>query len=168
MKQQILFELRREWMPARVLLERLPEDQLAWRPHPAARTLGELGWHMSSVLSVASTMALHTNLERSSVPWPPVEKGSAAQAAHLVRCEAAARGNIGQLSDQDLQEDLTVREGDHVMFKMPREQFLRWGLMSHFIQHRAQLGLYARILNVAVPALVGPSKDDNPFLPKQH
>ena len=121
---------------------------------------------MSSVLLAASTMALHTDLQRSSVPWPPLEGGLAAQLAHLQQCEAAARENMSRVSDDELRHNLTVRNGDQVMFTMPRERFLRWGLMSHFIHHRAQLGLYERMLDLPVPALVGPSKDDNPFLPK--
>ena len=45
----MLQELEQEAQTTRRVLERVPDDQLAWRPHPKARTLGELALHVAMV-----------------------------------------------------------------------------------------------------------------------
>jgi len=49
------------------------------------------------------------------------------------------------------------------IFSMPRIAVLRGFVMSHSIHHRAQLGVYLRLNNIPVPAIYGPSADENTF-----
>jgi uncharacterized damage-inducible protein DinB len=48
------------------------------------------------------------------------------------------------------------------VLNIPRAQFLRDIMLSHWFQHRGQLSVYLRLLNVAVPASWGPSADELP------
>jgi uncharacterized damage-inducible protein DinB len=57
----------------------------------------------------------------------------------------------------------TARRGEHVIFALPRTAILRSTIVSHMIHHRAQLGVYLRLLDVAVPAVYGPSADEGTF-----
>jgi hypothetical protein len=51
--------------------------------------------------------------------------------------------------------------GGNEIFTMPRIACIRGMVMNHLIHHRAQLGVYLRLLDVAVPGLYGPSADEN-------
>jgi uncharacterized damage-inducible protein DinB len=46
------------------------------------------------------------------------------------------------------------------VFSLPRAAVLRGPFMNHTIHHRAQLGVYLRLNEVPVPALYGPSADE--------
>jgi uncharacterized damage-inducible protein DinB len=43
---------------------------------------------------------------------------------------------------------------------MPKGVVYRSFIMNHLVHHRAQLGLYLRILNIPVPGMYGPSADE--------
>ena len=45
----LLLELEQEAHTTRRVLERVPDNQLSWRPHEKARTLGELALHVAIV-----------------------------------------------------------------------------------------------------------------------
>jgi hypothetical protein len=42
-------ELREEAETTRRLLDRVPENELAWRPHPKSMSLGQLALHVASI-----------------------------------------------------------------------------------------------------------------------
>ena len=165
-KEQFLFELDRETPSARLLIERIPDGKLDWQPHPKAKSLGELAWHMASVPAVVSKIVQYPEQDRTQVPWPSHEPGTAALLQHFDRSIATAKLNLNLLSEDDLEGELRMYSGNQNLFRMPRGQFVRWGMITHFVHHRAQLGLYLRMLDLPVPALVGPSQDENPFAPK--
>jgi uncharacterized damage-inducible protein DinB len=54
----------------------------------------------------------------------------------------------------------TIRRGDTVLLQHPRRVMLRTLMMSHLVHHRAQLGVYYRLLGIAVPGVYGPSADE--------
>jgi uncharacterized damage-inducible protein DinB len=54
----------------------------------------------------------------------------------------------------------SLRQGDHVMFTMPKVAVLRTFVMNHMIHHRAQLGVYLRLNDIPVPSTYGPSADE--------
>ena len=64
------------------------------------------------------------------------------------------------MSGYSLLETWTMRSGAHVIMAMPRLAVLRGMVISHMIHHRAQLTIYYRLLGVPVPALYGPSADE--------
>ena len=57
----------------------------------------------------------------------------------------------------------TLRHGDRTIMEMPRVALLRTILLNHSIHHRGQLTVYLRLLEVPLPAVYGPSADENPF-----
>ncbi len=166
MQNDFWIELEREAKPARILIERLPQDQLAWRPDPKSRTLTELAWHMTSIPGVVSEMVQKPEQERSQVPWPPRPDSVSAMLDGFDGSIAAAKDNLSLLTDNALLNSFRVTNSGEELFVMPRHQFVRWAMLTHFVHHRAQLGLYLRMLNVPVPALVGPSLDENPWTAK--
>ncbi len=72
-------------------------------------------------------------------------------------------GRIGDAPDQSvdaLGQEWTLRNGDHIIQRQPRALALRTFGLSHMVHHRAQLGVYLRLLDIPVPGLYGPSADE--------
>lgn len=66
---------------------------------------------------------------------------------------------LDDITAADLLLDWTVREGDNPFFSMPRGMAIRVFCMSHMVHHRAQLGVYLRMLGAPVPQTYGPTAD---------
>ncbi len=73
---------------------------------------------------------------------------------------AAARATLVGISDADLMKPWSMMKAGQVMFTMPKIAVVRSFLMNHNIHHRAQLGVYLRLNNIAVPGHYGPSADE--------
>ena len=72
---------------------------------------------------------------------------------------AASRGRI-LLAQTVAEVRMTLRNGEHVIFTLPRVAVLRNMVFNHNIHHRGQMTLYLRLLDVPVPGLYGPSADE--------
>lgn len=165
MQQQIMIrELEREAKSARLLIERLPAEKFDWRPHPKVRGLADLAWHMASLPAVVSRAIQNEYQDRTKLIWPVRPDTATAMAegfdSHVVLAKAA----LAKLDDAELAKPFHMMNGDTEMFGMSRGEFVRWGMLTHLVHHRAQVGLYLRMLEVQVPAMVGPSLDDLTFL----
>ncbi len=63
-------------------------------------------------------------------------------------------------SDEKMQENFTLRNGDQVFATLPRMVAVRSMAMNHLIHHRGQIAVYLRLLDIPVPGLYGPSADE--------
>jgi uncharacterized damage-inducible protein DinB len=75
---------------------------------------------------------------------------------------ATVRSGLPQFGDVGLSETWQMVQGEQVLLSIPRSMFLRDIMLNHWFQHRGQLSVYLRLLNVAVPASWGPSADEVP------
>ncbi len=147
----------------RTILEAVPADRMDWRPHERSWTLGELATHLANLPNW--TMATLSTSEFDISPGdggpPPIPAlGSAAElVAALDRSAAAARGAIEGCSAEDLAGPWTMLVAGEPRFTLPKIVVLRTFIMDHMIHHRAQLGVYLRLLDVPVPQLLGPTAD---------
>ena len=151
----------------RKFLERLPGDRLAWKPHEKSMSAGQLGLHIArvpggSVRFVQQNPAQAPNF--NSVPQPASVGEILAAFDESI---TAVRTLLPQFSDAAMQETWRMVQGNQELLTIPRAQFLRDIMLNHWFQHRGQLCVYLRLLNVAVPASWGPSGDEQPvFLQK--
>lgn len=153
-------ELEREARGTLRLLERVPEDRLAWSPHDRAMSLGQLALHVAEIPGTAARM-----LEREEVGVPdfgdlpaPESRGEVLRA--LDESLETARSVLASMGDDRARSTLRlVDDGDEVL-TMPRIAVLRYILLNHWYHHRGQLALYLRMLDVEVPATYGASADE--------
>jgi uncharacterized damage-inducible protein DinB len=151
----------------RKFLERLPGDRLAWKPHEKSMSAGQLGLHIArvpggSVRFVQQNPAQAPNF--NNVPQPASVGEILAAFDESI---TAVRTLLPQFSDAAMQETWRMVQGNQELLTIPRAQFLRDIMLNHWFQHRGQLCVYLRLLNVAVPASWGPSGDEQPvFLQK--
>jgi uncharacterized damage-inducible protein DinB len=78
-----------------------------------------------------------------------------------ISAETAAA--LSRTTDEQFAENWTLRRGDQVLLTRPRYEIVRAMCFNHIIHHRGQLTMYLRALDIPVPALYGPSADENPF-----
>jgi uncharacterized damage-inducible protein DinB len=164
LSEALLPEFDHEMSGTRKTLERVPEDRLAWRPHAKSMTLGGLATHLANIPSwIGHTIRLD-QLDLAppgEKPWREPEKTSrAALLEHFAKHRAEGRALLAAATDEHLLGPWTLLGGGKVLFTMPRIACLRSFAMNHMIHHRAQLGVYLRLLDVPVPGLYGPSADD--------
>jgi uncharacterized damage-inducible protein DinB len=157
-------EFEREAAAARVELERVPERDAAWKPHPKSYSMGDLAVHLASIPGwVAPTLA-GTEMDfnppgGTPIPEPPAFSTLPELLARFDAAVAAARAALAGTSDEDLGVSWSLKNGGAVLFTQPRHAVLRSFVISHLIHHRAQLGVYLRLRDVPLPPVYGPTAD---------
>jgi len=158
----MLQELEQEARTTRRVLERVPADKLMWRPHPKARTLGELALHVATVPGGVAQLSL-----RSPAQAPQIGNPSPATAAELVPALdasiAKAKQILGGMDDETMMATWRMMDGDRELLAIPRIALLRSIMLNHWYHHRGQLSVYLRELDVSIPSIYGASADENPF-----
>jgi uncharacterized damage-inducible protein DinB len=158
----IVMELEQEACTTRRVLERVPEDKFAWKPHPKSFSLGQLAMHIAGAQKILAEMAAKDVHEIAMVP--PTEPTSGKQLLQVMDDSTAGAKQILQnIDDAKLPGIWTLTRNGKTLLSIPRAAFIRSILMNHIIHHRGQLSVYLRLLNVPVPSIYGPSADENPF-----
>jgi uncharacterized damage-inducible protein DinB len=156
----LLPEFDQEMANTRRMLESVPDAKLAYKPHEKSYALRDLAAHIAN-LPMWTTVTLTTTGLDLSEPFDRVIPNSTAEIlAQFDEHAAAARTVLEKTSAEDMMVPWTLRSGDQVHFTMPRAATFRAFVMSHLIHHRAQLGVYLRLLDVPVPGMYGPSADE--------
>ncbi|KTD86512.1 DinB family protein [Paenibacillus etheri] len=159
-KQLIIGDVANELASTRRILERLPEEHMAWRPHEKSMTLGGLATHLINLLNWQIAIFQYPEFDISTVP---LRRDALEKRADLLEEFDANVGKldklIGECDENMLGEAWTLRHGDHIILREPRAIAFRTFGLSHMVHHRAQLGVYLRLLNIPVPGFYGPSAD---------
>lgn len=162
MRQIAFADLEHEIAQTRRILERVPDAQLAWRPHDRSGTLGEVATHIADLFAWGASIATEDVYVFAATPSP---KGAAADnAALLARFDRNAdllRSALEQVDDARLMHTWELRVGDRVVLSMPRLAAMRGMVLSHIVHHRGQLSVYLRLTGTPVPGLYGPSADES-------
>ena len=158
--QALLPEFDREMANNRKTLERVPMEKADWKLHPKGGTLGWLAAHIGTLPGWGKVTMETEFLDLATFARPPQPKNQPELLGTFDTLVKGARGAIAGASDEDLMKPWTLRMGDRVIFTMPRAAVLRSMFMNHLIHHRGQLTMYLRMNDVPVPALYGPSADE--------
>ncbi|MBI4477718.1 MAG: DinB family protein [Acidobacteria bacterium] len=157
-------ELENEAATTRRVLERVPADKLAWRPHPKSMTLGQLALHVAGAPGVTCSWAVPDVFEFTGGGEGAPQPSSTAEIldAHE-KSVASTKESLAKIGDAGLHAPWKATAGSQTLFAMPKVAFVRAVVMNHWIHHRGQLSVYLRLLDVPVPSIYGPSADENPF-----
>lgn len=162
----LLPEFDQEMAGARTTLERVPENRFKWRPHPKSFAMGWLAGHLANIPEWGTLTIARDELDLAPGGKPMEQQPPPASRADLLavfdRKAAEARAAIAGASDEDLMKPWSLLQNGKTLFTMPKLTVLRSFVLNHLIHHRAQLGVYLRLNDVPVPALYGPSADENP------
>jgi uncharacterized damage-inducible protein DinB len=158
----ILMEIDQEAQTTKRVLERVPEDKLAWRPHPKSFSLGQLALHIASTPGNVATALVPDFREVPDFSQPQPRSRQEVLETFSESLESA-RGALRKMDDAYLASTWTLTKNGQVVMSTPRIGFIRSVLMNHLYHHRGQLSLYLRLLNVPIPSIYGPSADETPF-----
>lgn len=156
----LLPEFDREVAKTRTMLELVPTDQFAFTPHPKSMALGALAGHVAEIPGW-TTMTVNTELMEFGndfTPWRPASTQEVLDRIDKVSVEA--RAALAGASDDALGVTWTLKWNGEVIVSDPRHTVLRNFVFNHLVHHRAQLGVYLRLLDVAIPGMYGPSADE--------
>jgi uncharacterized damage-inducible protein DinB len=159
----MLQELDQETQTTRRVLERVPDNQLAWRPHAKARTLGQLALHVAMVPGGVAELVASPSPAQAPQFADPSPTSAAELVPALDQSIAKAKKALGGLDDVTLMATWRMMQGERELFAVPRVALLRSVMLNHWYHHRGQLTVYLRELGVPIPSIYGPSADENPF-----
>lgn len=152
-------EFDHEFGETRKALERVPEEKFDWKPHDKSWSLHDLAAHLAEVPAwVAPTIQVDTlDIDDYERVVPETKDEILAAFDENV---GAAREVLAATPGETFGEMWKMIMGGEVALEMPKGAVLRSFVMNHNIHHRAQLGVYLRLLGVAVPGHYGPSADE--------
>ena len=159
----LLPEFDQEMTATRRVLERVPEEKFAWKPHAKSFSLGNLASHVVNMLGWTVDTMEKTEFDLDSVTPEEMNKAAKTRAELLEWFDAnvpKARAAL-QKSDSEYQVSWTLKKGSQSFFTMPRYTCVRSFCLNHIVHHRAQLTVYLRENDVPVPGLYGPSADES-------
>jgi uncharacterized damage-inducible protein DinB len=157
-------EFDAEIATTRRVLERVPDDRGEWRPHEKSFPLAHLAQLVSRMPGWASVVMERTEFDVAPADAP---RGSgysveptAALLAEFDRGAATGRALIAGASDADFAVPWTLKAGGAVVTTTSRYHALRSTVLNHLVHHRAQLGVYLRLVGAPVPSMYGPTADE--------
>jgi uncharacterized damage-inducible protein DinB len=163
-RDQYLTEFDLEVPFIREHLERIPEDKLDWKPHERSMTLGWLSTFLGVLWTWTEAIVKQDSFDvvkaYADAPPPIVPKTRDEILAVFDTHTAAARKAIAAADDASMRDSWSLLANGTTLWTQPRWLVLRTIIMNHAVHHRAQLGVFLRLLGVPVPAVYNDSADE--------
>ncbi len=161
--QLLLKEMDQEAQITRKMLERVPNDQYQWKPHEKSMSIQQLATHIAELPSWV-TMTLNTSeLDFANNPYQPRAINQTAELlAYFEESLADGHAHLSKASEELLWDQWTLRNGNQIYSTSSKYEVIRMSF-AQTIHHRAQLGVYLRLLNIPIPGSYGPSADEMNF-----
>jgi len=168
MNDHLLAEFDDEMKATRTVLERVPDGQADFRAHPKSTPLGRLSTHVAQLPGWVTQTFRRTELDITPPPggFAAMVQSPADALETFDREVAEARQVLAQVKEEDFDVAWSLRMGPVTLFTLPRRTVYRRMVMNHLVHHRAQLGVYLRLLGIALPGIYGPTADETPGPPK--
>ena len=161
--KSLLQELEMEMPNTRKTLERIPEN-FDWTPHKKSMTMGRLSQHLAEIPDWAVKSISLDELDLAPVGAPPHQPVVPTNRQQVLQTfdknVAAAKAALAGTTDEHLMKTWALKMGGKTLMTLPRIAVVRNFVLNHNIHHRAQLGVYLRLNDVAVPSIYGPSADE--------
>nr|WP_090777732.1 DinB family protein [Pedobacter sp. ok626] len=158
--KMFLKEMDEAAVTTRKMLERIPTDKFDWQPHPKSMTVKRLATHIAELPSWI-TMALTTDgLDFADNPYQQENVNTTEELlAYFEKSLQDGRSHLIEKYEEVLDRDWTLRNGKQVYSVEPKADVIRMSL-NQTVHHRAQLGVYLRLLEIPIPGSYGPSADE--------
>lgn len=156
-------ELESEAAITKKMLERIPDDKFGWQPHPKSMTIKRLATHISDLPNWIA-MALTTDeLDFQNNNWEEPDVNTTAELlANLENTVTNGENALANGKEEILDEPWVLRSGDQIYLTTKKREMIRTSL-NQITHHRAQLGVFLRLLDIPIPGSYGPSADENGF-----
>jgi uncharacterized damage-inducible protein DinB len=161
--QLFIQEFEQEAVTTRKMLERVPDDKFDWKPHPRSMDMKTLAVHIAE-LPTWIPMALNTDeLDFATAAYQPAAISSTkAVLEYFEKNLEQARQALQSADSNRFDDQWLLRTGDQIHVTTTKIGMMRIA-MSQTIHHRAQLGVFLRLLDIPIPGSYGPSADEMNF-----
>ena len=161
LNEPILSEFQQEAKTTRKLLERIPQDALAWKPHSKSMTMERLAVHIAELYGWPSVILTSNELDFSKMDYKPPQIGNISDLLEFFdKSIAGALDLLKNQTDEQLLRPWKLQAGEKIFFELPRLAVIRSMVLNHTIHHRGQLSVYLRLRDVPLPSIYGPSADE--------
>lgn len=159
----LLPEFDREMSTTRKLLERVPDENLDWKPHPKSFSIGALAGHLANLAGWGEVTLNHAEFDVGEGQSPAAPPSRDELLSTFDRNVAATRAALAGKSDAELAGAWTLKRQGQTIFSMPKTVVWRSFVLNHLVHHRGQLSVYLRLREIPVPSMYGPSADESAF-----
>jgi uncharacterized damage-inducible protein DinB len=160
----MLSEFQEELAATRRILDRVPADKLAWKPHEKSMSLGQLAMHIATVPAGIARITSTDSFDVLQGNFtPPLPQSNAEIRAALDESARSVETTLRKTDDAWAHAPWRLMAGDRELQTRPRCKAWRTLMLNHWYHHRGQLTVYLRLLGVAVPVIYGPTADESPF-----
>ncbi|NII27322.1 DinB family protein [Pseudoflavitalea sp. X16] len=161
--QTLLKEMNQEAETTRKMLARVPDDRYDWQPHEKSMSIRRLATHIAELPSWVSMTLTTSELDFAQNPYSvPAINNTKDLLTYFEQSLADGRSHLEKATEEDLEADWTLRNGNQVYSVNSKAEVIRMSYCQ-IVHHRAQLGVYLRLLNVPIPGSYGPSADEMDF-----
>jgi uncharacterized damage-inducible protein DinB len=158
--EALRIELEKEAATTRKMLSQVPDDKFNWQPHPKSMTIKRLATHIAELPTWIGMTVNTDELDFEHNPYSPADVNSTKELlAYFEKSLEDGRKELAAAREEVLDKPWTLRSGKTIYSTEPKRDVLRMTL-SQIIHHRAQLGVFLRLLNVPIPGSYGPSADE--------
>ncbi|MCU0327423.1 MAG: DinB family protein [Chitinophagales bacterium] len=155
-------EFSHEFIPTLNHLQAVPFDRLDYKPHEKSMSLGALAVHLASILGWWKECLVHDELNFAEGDFTPKTfSNSEALIAYAHDLKDKAKDILESVEESEFDKIWTMRSGDTIYYQLPKRVICRTWCLNHLYHHRAQLGVYLRMLDIPVPSTFGPTADEN-------
>lgn len=163
-RDEMLAEFREELSTTKRILDCIPNDKLAWKPHEKSMSLGQLGIHIARVPGAIAGITSKDSFDVLTGNFTtPLPKDTAEIQAALEESARSVEATLQETDDAWAQAPWCLKAGDRELQTRPRFKAWRTLMLNHWYHHRGQLTVYLRLLGIPVPVVYGPTADESPF-----
>ncbi len=155
----LLPEFDQEMAATRRVIERVPDDDPEWKPHPKSFSIAHLAQLLAWMPGWIGQALTTTELDLGDGPGYSVER-TAVLLEMFDENVRRSRAAIAAASDPDFDVPWSLKMNGEMFFTLPRGAVVRQHI-SHLSHHRGQMTVYLRLLDVPVPAVYGPTADES-------
>jgi uncharacterized damage-inducible protein DinB len=154
-------QLKDEAIATRKMLAAVPNDKFDWKPHPKSMSIRQLATHIADLPAWPEFAVNSNGLDFAAMEYTPTEANDSTELVKIFDDNLKKGLDVLQLTKEEtLDEIWTLREGEKIYSEEPKADVIRMAI-SQIIHHRAQLGVFLRLLDVPVPGSYGPSADES-------
>ncbi len=165
--KSLLKELEQEASTTRKMLQLIPDDKYDWQPHPKSMSIRRLSAHIAE-LPTWITIAITTKeLDFASSPYDPVVVNSTQEVLELFEISLEnGRTHLENADPNTFDEAWVLRNGEEIYGTWTKAETIRQ-TYCQIVHHRAQLGVFLRLLDIPIPGSYGPSADEMEMAPQE-
>ncbi|HXB96395.1 MAG TPA: DinB family protein [Puia sp.] len=157
----LLKELEQEALTTRKMLERVPTAYFNWQPHRKSMTVQQLATHIAELPTWITMAVTSDGLDFAANPYQPEEVHNTAELMdYFEKSLADGRSHLADSAEETLEQRWTLRNGDQVYHVATKGEIIRMAYCQ-IVHHRAQLGVFLRLLDIPIPGSYGPSADEH-------